>query len=65
MTLAVLVWATLTAAALAITTLMVGAALLITATARAVLTWCGLSFAHLTAEWWWGIERKTHETPGL
>lgn len=60
MTLAVLAWATLTAAALAITTLMVGAALLITATARAALTWCGLTLTHITPAWWWGLtERKT------
>lgn len=59
MTLAVLVWATFTAAALAITTMMVGAALLITATARATLTWCGITLTHITPEWWWGIERKT------
>lgn len=25
----------------------------------AVLAWCGLTFTHLTAEWWWGLtERK-------
>lgn len=59
MILAVLVWATLTAAALAVTVVMVGAALLITATARAALTWCGLTLTHITPEWWWGIERKT------
>lgn len=60
MTLAVLTWATLTAAALAMTVLMAGAALLITATARAVLTWCGLTLTHITPEWWWGLtERKT------
>lgn len=59
MTLAVLTWATLTAAALAITTLMVGAVLLITATAHAALTWCGLTLTHITPEWWWGLtERK-------
>ena len=59
MTLAVLVWATFTAAALAMAVLMVGAALLITATARAALTWCGLTLTHITPEWWWGLhERK-------
>lgn len=59
MTLAVLVWATLTAAALAVTVVMVGAALLITATACAILTWCGLTLTHITPEWWWGLhERK-------
>lgn len=59
MTLAVLTWATLTAAALAIACLGAAVTLAITATARAVLTWCGLSFTHITPEWWWGLtERK-------
>lgn len=59
MILAVLAWATLTAAALAIACLGAVVTLAIIATARAVLTWCGLSFAHLTPEWWWGLtERK-------
>ena len=59
MTLAVLAWATLTAAALAMTVLMAGAALLITATAHTVLTWCGLTLTHITPEWWWGTETKS------
>ena len=58
MTLAVLVWATLTAAALAVTVVMVGAALLITSTAHTVLTWCGLTLTHITPEWWWGLTER-------
>lgn len=59
MTLAVLIWATLTAAALALACLGAAVTLAIIAPARAILAWCGLSFAHLTAEWWWGLtERK-------
>ena len=59
MTLAVLVWATLTAAALAIACLGAAVTLAIIATARAILTWCGLTLTHITPEWWWGLtERK-------
>lgn len=59
MPLAVLTWATLTAAALALACLGAAVTLAIIAPARVILTWCGLSFTHLTLEWWWGLtERK-------
>lgn len=59
MPLAVLTWATLTAAALAIACLGAAVTLAIIAPARAVLTWCGLTLTHITPAWWWGLtERK-------
>lgn len=59
MTLAVLAWATLTAAALALACVGAAVTLAITATARAALAWCGITLTHITPEWWWGLtERK-------